>query len=212
MLLIEYRNVKDTEMKRWITSTLRNVFVLCFGEKHRDMGNKEGESPQLKEVRGHIVAGGFYLLSSFWDKVSLDISATGMHMGASGLFFYICLPEPMWRWKFWGWDCRCESLYTAFLLGPGDQTQVSRRSVLLFTAPHGLILIFYKIFLVTLYTCACDFSWWKYSKLRCYINHVIQWNNFLCSKLMRIIYKLHKEFELKQFVLEDHFTINRITF
>lgn len=112
MLLIEYRNVEDTEMKRWITSTLRYVFVLCFGERHRDMGNKEGESPQLKEVRGHIAAGGFHLLSSFWDKVSLDISATGMHMGASSLFFYICLPEPMWRWKFWGWDCRCESLYT----------------------------------------------------------------------------------------------------
>lgn len=149
VLLIAYRSVKDTETKRWVTYTLRYLFVLCIGGRHRDMGDKEGESAQLKEVRGHIAAGSFHLLPSFWDKVSLDISATGMHMGASGLFFYICLPEPMWRWKFWGWDCRWESLYTAFLLGPGDQTQASRRSVLqvlLFTAPHGLILLFYKIF------------------------------------------------------------------
>lgn len=153
VLLIAYRNVKDTEMKRWIISTLRYLFVLCIGERHR-------------ENSGAGIA------------------------GVSHCIHHFCM-------------------------GPGDQTQVSRRSlkwVLLFTAPHSLLLLFYKIFLVILYNCACDFFWWKYSKLRCYINHVVQWNNFLCSELMRIIYKLHKEFELNQFVLEDHFTINRITF
>lgn len=108
------RNVKN----RWITFTLKYLFVLCVGERDTEKwGDKEKEL-LIKRCEIGQLCRRWLSPSTFFLRQSH--SCYFCHCAVHGSFQPILLsvpPRTHVGWKFWDWGCRCESLHTAFLHG-----------------------------------------------------------------------------------------------